>query len=136
MSVKDMMSNWVRNNNSRLVKKQTSIRLPVHAAAKIEALCEMYPSKTRNEIITDLLTAALDDAYDSFAFSRGDEICIDGEPHYTDCGARKEYTELANKHFIKLEKELGNNDPKHLFDKPLTHSVQNYEAACDAGYQP
>lgn len=47
-------------DNTRLTTKQLSFRLPVHIAAKIAALCEMYPQKNRTQIVADLLTTALD----------------------------------------------------------------------------
>jgi CRISPR/Cas system Type II protein with McrA/HNH and RuvC-like nuclease domain len=34
---------------------------PTHIAAKIAALAELYPQKNRTQIVSDLLTAAIDD---------------------------------------------------------------------------
>ena len=50
---------WASPDNTRLTPKQFSFRLPIHVAAKIAALCDMYPQKTRTQIIADLLTSAL-----------------------------------------------------------------------------
>lgn len=52
---------WGGPDNTRLTKQQFSFRLPVHIAAKLAALCELYPQKNRTQIVADLLTAALDD---------------------------------------------------------------------------
>ena len=52
---------WASPDNTRLVSKQFSFRFPVHIAAKIAALAEIYPQKNRTQIVADLLTAALDD---------------------------------------------------------------------------
>lgn len=52
---------WTSPDNSRLTSKQFSFRLPVHIAAKIAALCEIYPQKNRTQIVADLLTTAIDD---------------------------------------------------------------------------
>jgi len=136
MSVKDMMSNWLRHNNSRLVKKQTSIRLPVHTAAKIEALCEMFPSKTKNEIVTDLLSAALDDVYESFEFVAGEEILIKDEEHYLDIGDRKTFIDLVNKHFQTLEKELGNSNPSLLYLEEVAYPVAYVDEMLFKGKKP
>ena len=52
---------WAAPDNGRLVSKQFSFRFPVHIAAKIAALAEVYPQKNRTQIVADLLTTALDD---------------------------------------------------------------------------
>ncbi len=118
MGVKNTLEKWVTTNDQRLVKKQTSIRLPVHVAAKIQALCDMYPTKSKTEIITDLLAASLDEAYEAFPYCPGESVQINGETHYKDAGPRKRYTELANQHFVELESELGNQFPSTLFKEP------------------
>ena len=51
---------WAGPDNSRLTSKQYSFRLPVHVAAKIAALEEMYPQRSRTQIVGDLLSAALE----------------------------------------------------------------------------
>ena len=60
MEPKDLAEIWGEPDNTRLTSKQISIRLPIHVAAKISAICEMYPRRTKTEIIGDLLAAALD----------------------------------------------------------------------------
>lgn len=52
---------WTSPDNSRLTTKQFSFRLPVHIAAKIAALCEVYPQKNRTQTVADLLTTAIDE---------------------------------------------------------------------------
>ena len=42
------------------MRNQTSMRLSVHVAAKISALCEMFPQRSKTQIINDLLSTALD----------------------------------------------------------------------------
>ena len=51
---------WATPDNSRLTSKQFSFRLPVHIAAKIAALCEIYPQKNRTQIVADLLAHGFD----------------------------------------------------------------------------
>ena len=59
MKPRDLFKAWHAPNGAQLTARQFSIRLPVHVAAKIAALCEMYPKKTRTDIIGDLLSSAL-----------------------------------------------------------------------------
>lgn len=60
-------------DNSRLTAKQQSFRLPTHVAAKINALCDVYPNRTKTEIVGLLLAAALDDAISHLPASLGEE---------------------------------------------------------------
>lgn len=60
MEPRDLLKVWDAPDNSKLTPKQWSVRLPIHVAAKICALCDLYPRKTKTEIIGDLLATALD----------------------------------------------------------------------------
>ena len=119
---------WSSPDNSRLTSKQFSFRLPTHIAAKIAALCEMYPTKNRTQIVADLLTSSLDELernlpeglgfpvedqrdYEQIAEHTGEEY----EAVYYLGGAKGRFHELANQHYADLEKELGNEEAGELF---------------------
>lgn len=122
---------WASPDNSRLVSKQFSFRFPVHIAAKIAALAEIYPQKNRTQIVADLLTVALDDLeknlpiklievdqdtqrqIDEYNYQNG----IETDKVYELGGTRAKYRNLCNKHYIALEKELGNNEPNFLYQE-------------------
>lgn len=118
---------WGGPDNTRLTKQQFSFRLPVHIAAKVAALCELYPQKNRTQIVADLLTAALDDLEANLprglgeVDSRVDAYMADelgyqvGEVLYKLGGVRGQFRNLANKHFQEMEQELGNEKPEVLF---------------------
>ncbi len=121
---------WASPDNSRLTSKQFSFRLPVHIAAKIAALCEIYPQKNRTQIVADLLTAALDDLEKSLPEALGSPLepslqhdlaenaAIEGKDYeemFYLGGTRARFRHVANKHYLELEKELGNEKPEPLF---------------------
>ena len=122
---------WSSPDNSRLVSKQFSFRLPVHIAAKIAALGEMYPQKNRTQIVADLLSAALDDfeknlPYKTFLLSdreqhdekmAAEHFGYKFEPVYEMGGARADFRNKVNKHYQEHEKELGNNEPVKVYDR-------------------
>jgi len=105
MQSKDLVKLWNAPDNTRLTPKQKSIRLPLHVAAKISALCEIFPKKTKTDIIGDLLATALDDV----------EEGLSSEPYPWEeetgpdevWGDRKKYYDLANKCLKELESETG-----------------------------
>ena len=117
---------WTSPDNTRLTSKQFSFRLPVHIAAKIAALCEIYPQKNRTQIVADLLTAAIDDLEKHLPEAPGEpveesvnddiaeQIGEEGQIYYLG-GTRGWFRETANKHYSELEKELGNENPDALY---------------------
>lgn len=130
MKTAHLHDQWSSPDNSRLTSKQFSFRLPVHIAAKIAALCEIYPQKNRTQIVADLLAAALDDLENNLPEIKGSplsfeeqelerEIAAHTDTEYEEYfhlgGARAWFRNIANKHYIELEKELGNEEPKPLF---------------------
>lgn len=122
---------WASPDNTRLTSKQFSFRFPVHIAAKIAALCEMYPQKNRTHIVADLLAAALDDLEKNLPATlveqpveennRDMEIAHHGgyeyEQYFEIGGQRARFRNLANKQYMELEKELGNESPLPLYEK-------------------
>jgi hypothetical protein len=130
---------WASPDNSRLTPKQFSFRLPIHVAAKIGALCEIYPQKSRTQIIADLLTSALDELEQNLPMALGDPI--GGEQEYVErmvadheqreyiqiysvAGPRARFRWISNKHFEELEKELGNEKPEQLYSELYTTEAE------------
>lgn len=60
MEPRDLVKVWAAPDHSKLTAKQWSIRLPIQVAARINALCDLYPRKTKTEIIGDLLATAIE----------------------------------------------------------------------------
>ncbi len=110
MEPKDLVKIWTAPDHSQLTPKQISLRLPIQVAAKISALCDMYPRKTKTEIIGDLLATALGQLEDSLEFQnvgRSIDHPETGEEIFESyCGPLKDFRTLTEKHLKKLEAEL------------------------------
>lgn len=127
MKVSTLHDVWTSPDNTRLTSKQFSFRLPVHIAAKIAALCEMFPHKNRTQIVADLLTSALDELEKSLPEAAGglveeswhdkiaDAIGEERQQLFYLGGARGRFRNLSNKYYLELEAELGNGQPEPLF---------------------
>jgi hypothetical protein len=104
-------------DNTRLTAKQHSFRLPTHVAAKINALCDIYPSRSKTEIVGLLLAAALDEAIAHLPASLGEGYGPgpDGEMRYYEAGTIANFRRFANQHFTELEGELGNKEVADLY---------------------
>jgi len=109
MNTKDLVTIWGAPEPPRLTPKQISIRLPITVSAEISALCEMYPKKSKTEIISDLLTSALEQLEKDLPVIETDEeigmSC--GEPEYYTYGPGIEFKKLTAKYLRILEEELG-----------------------------
>jgi hypothetical protein len=117
MKSADLHKVWSAPDNSRLTAKQYSFRLPVHVAAKISALCDIYPNKTKTEIVGDLLSAALNDLVENLPAQPGaffDEHPEHGELYEAE-GLAADFRRHANKHYKELERELGNKAAPDLY---------------------
>ena len=105
----DLVKVWDAPDLSKLTPKQWSIRLPIQVAAKINALSEMYPRKSKTEIIGDLLATALEQLEKGFPYVEGQYVadCPDtGEPLHEDVGPRSKFSTLTQKYLTDLEKEI------------------------------
>ncbi|MBK7415769.1 MAG: hypothetical protein IPJ38_12270 [Dechloromonas sp.] len=135
MKASNLHDAWGSPDNTRLTPKQLSLRLPIHVAAKVGALCDMYPQKSRTQIIADLLTSALDELEQHLPEALGNPISAEEEHHERKVadhlgdayvpifhlgGARGKFRRLANEHFVELERELGNEKPDLLFSDLYT----------------
>ena len=80
---------WESSFSGSLTEEEYLLRLPVEDAAKIEALVEMYPKRTRERIITDLISAALDEVVAGLPYVQGSQVIgrdEEGDPLYEDVG--------------------------------------------------
>jgi hypothetical protein len=123
MKPSDLLNVWSSPDNSRLTAKQTSFRLPVHVAAKISALCDLYPNKTRTQIVGDLLATALLDVEKALPMFKGrswhNHRDDNGEELFYAVGPAAEFRERTNFHYKELEKELGVEKPAPFYDSDL-----------------
>jgi len=125
MKPSDLPALWSAPDNSRLTAKQSSFRLPVHVAAKLSALCELYPNKTRTQIVGDLLATAIDASVQGLPSAKGrllermEPPGEEGWNAYEEVGPLGRFKHLANKHFAELERELGNESPGLVYPHDL-----------------
>ena len=124
MKASDLVAVWSAPDNSRLTAKQYSFRLPVHIAAKLAALEELYPTRSRTQLVGDLLTAAIAEVEKNLechaGVPTGHMHPETGEEMFFMAGQILEYHNAANKHYEAIETELGNESPGVLFSSNYT----------------
>jgi len=110
MKLKDLVEAWESSAGERRTPQAYAVRLPIHDAAKVAALAEMYPGRSEQDIITDLLSTALDEIEAAFPYIQGQRVVAEdehGDPIYEDAGLTPRFQTLTRKHLKRLEEELG-----------------------------
>ena len=118
MKIRDLAENWEKHASGKMAAREFNIKLPIHDAARIMALAEMYPARTESQIITDLLSAALDELVEAFPYAKGERIIAEDEysdPIYEDAGLTPVFFDISKKFIRQLEsgeENTPNRQPK------------------------
>lgn len=108
MKVSELLNHWEKHASGQITDHSYAVRLPVEDAARLEALCEMYPKKTPESLITDLLCAALGELESGMPYIKGNQVVAEdeeGDPIYNDQGPTPQFLALSQKHLQRLKKE-------------------------------
>lgn len=106
MKINELVAQWRSNAAEPRTDETYAVRLPIYDAAKVQALCDLFPGLTRERIITDLLAAALDELTSSFSYEPGDEVAAydeEGDPMYADAGLTPRFQALAKAYAEQLQ---------------------------------
>lgn len=98
MQLKDLVERWEQTASERRTPHHYSVRLPLADAAKLAALAEMYPGRSEEELITDLLSAALNELEATFPYVQGRRVIAEddqGDPIYEDAGLTPRFKALT-----------------------------------------
>ena len=112
VKVIELLHTWEATAKGALTEEAFSVRLPVEDAAKLKALHELYPKRSMNDLITDLLAAALSEVESSLPYVRGDEVvAIDeqGDPCFADAGPTPLFLALMRKHMSTYQTTIGDS---------------------------
>ncbi|MBC6906937.1 type 1 pili tip component [Saccharophagus sp. K07] len=106
MTLRELVMTWEKTSTNPLTEKEYPIRLTLKDAAKVAALAEMYPSRTVEQILSDLVGAALNELEYTLPYVQGDGIsALDerGDPIYEDVGPTSRFVELTRKHLSQMQ---------------------------------
>ena len=101
MTLRELLKNWEKTSSAPLTDREYSVRLTIRDAAKVAALAEMYPARTPEQILTELVSAALNELEYRLPYVQGENIAsMDeaGDPIYEDVGPTSRFVELTRKH--------------------------------------
>lgn len=115
--IKDIVLNWHNSANKSRDVKQISIPVNLHDVARIHALTDLYPHLSEQMIITDLLSAALDEVEACLPYVEGQKIIATddhGDPVYEDAGLTPKLLELTKNIWLSLNSSINHDMSKEI----------------------
>jgi hypothetical protein len=100
MKIRELAQHWEQTASGRLSDTGYTIHLDVEAAARLAALGEMYPKHHTEELLGELIGAALEELEASFPYVQGTQVIStdeEGNPVYADVGATPRFLELSKR---------------------------------------
>jgi hypothetical protein len=97
---KSLLDRWKKDPPPVLTAREYAVRLPLDDASRLLALTELFPGRTVEEIITDLLHAGLDEVAAAMPYEAGPTIISrddQGDPVYEDVGLTPRFAAAARR---------------------------------------
>jgi hypothetical protein len=101
VSFKDLLESWRQNAAAPRTARSYAVRLPVDDAAQLAALADMFPGRAPEQLISELLGAALKELAAAMPYVAGKRVISTdeyGDPVYEDIGLTPRFIELARIH--------------------------------------
>lgn len=108
MKIRELVQHWQENAQGRLSVTPYQIRLDLEAEARLAALQEMYPKHHIEELLGELLGAALDELEASLPYVQGSKVVASdeqGDPLYEDIGLTPRFLALSRRHLQRLSEQ-------------------------------
>jgi hypothetical protein len=106
VSFKELLQSWRESAAAPRTVMAYSVRLPLDEAAQLAALAEMFPGRAPEQLITELLGAALKEVAAAMPYVAGQRVIStdeQGDPVYEDVGPTPRFMALARSHRRRLE---------------------------------
>ena len=108
MKIKQLLALWASEEVGPVTDTTFNVHLPLEAAAKVMAIAEIFRGRNHEQVITELLTAALDEIEEDFPYVQGSNIQQMDEfndPVYEDVGLTPLFSALTEKYLKQRHKE-------------------------------
>jgi hypothetical protein len=105
VSFKELLESWRESAAAPRTAKAYAVRLPVDDAARLGALADMFPGRTPEQLITELLGAALKEVAATMPYIPGQRVIStdeQGDPLFEDVGPTPRFIDLTRQHRRKL----------------------------------
>jgi len=108
MKIRELAQHWEQNAKGRLTKTGYAIHLDVESAARLAAISEMYPKRLPEELLGELIGAALEELETSSPYVKGNHVVAtdeEGDPLYEDIGPTPRFLALSRRYLHDLTEQ-------------------------------
>ena len=105
----ELIESWRHDASGARTVSKYAVHLPLDDAARLSALTEMFPGRTPEQLITDLLALALQEVAAAMPYVPGSKVIAtddQGDPIYEDAGPTPRFMDLTRRNQQKLKTEL------------------------------
>ncbi|HLA29539.1 MAG TPA: pilin assembly protein [Pseudomonas sp.] len=113
MKIRELIRHWEQNAKGRLTRSPYQIHLDLESAARLAALQEMYPKRHIEELLGELLGAALEELEAGMPYVKGSQVVAtdeQGDPLYEDIGLTPRFLALSRKHLELLNQQQDSSE--------------------------
>ena len=106
---KELLESWRETAAAPRSAREFAVQLPLDDAARLAALADMFPGRTREQLIGELLGAALAELAAAMPYVAGQRVIAtdeQGDPVYEDVGPTPRFMELVRAHRARLEEAV------------------------------
>jgi hypothetical protein len=115
VSFKELLESWREQAAAPRTRASYAVHLPLDDAARLAALAEMFPGRSSEQLISELLGQALKEIVAAMPYVTGKRVIStdeQGDPVYEDAGPTPRFMELARRHYAALEPRSAATAPK------------------------
>jgi hypothetical protein len=106
VSFKELLESWRATAAAPRTARKFAVHLPLDEAAQLAALAEMFPGRSPEQLITELLGAALKELAAAMPYVAGKRVIStdeQGDPLYEDVGPTPRFMQLTRSYRQRLE---------------------------------
>jgi hypothetical protein len=110
VSFKELLDSWRDSAAAPRTARAYAVRLPLEDAAQLAALADMFPGRSSEQLISELLSQALKEVAAAMPYVPGQRVIStdeQGDPVYEDLGPTPRFMALTRNHRRELQGSEG-----------------------------
>lgn len=99
--VKQLLEEWSRRRQDQTLTKVIEVELSDEDYARLRALTELYSERNERQVISELISAMLDEIEEALPYLPGKTIVAEdefGDPVYEDVGLSRKFEQLKKQY--------------------------------------
>jgi hypothetical protein len=112
MSIKELLESWREHAAAPRTARSWAVHLPLDDAARLAALAEMFPGRSAEQLVTELLGKALKELVAAMPYVAGERVIStdeQGDPVYEDVGPTPRFMALARRHYTAFSRQAASH---------------------------